>query len=123
MSQQPKPEQDKKGRFISGNIGGGRNKGSRNKLGEAFIDALYADFNANGEAAIEKVRAEKPEQYLKVIALILPKDLNVNVNNFESLSDDELRARIRQLGDIIGPFLGPEGDGGDSGGTEETTRH
>jgi hypothetical protein len=40
----PKPEQDEKGRFVPGNSGnGGRPKGSRNRLGEAFVAGLYAD--------------------------------------------------------------------------------
>lgn len=55
----------------------GRQKGSRNKLGEAFIDAIYEDFQAHGAGVIGKVRDEKPDQYLKVIASILPKELEV----------------------------------------------
>jgi hypothetical protein len=53
----------------------GRPKGSRSKLGEAFLEALCDDFNANGIAAIQTVREEKPDQYLKVIASILPKQI------------------------------------------------
>lgn len=118
----PKPEQDDKGRFVSGNIGGGRNKGSRNKLGEAFLDDMYADWQENGKAAIVQVRTEKPDAYLKVVASILPKDLNVNVNNYEQMTDDELVKRLRDLQSAIGPFLA-EGSDGDSGGVEEETRH
>src|SRR6185437_4393246 len=50
----------------------GRAKGSRNKLGEAFIEAMHADFMEHGTQVIETVRVEKPDQYLKVIASILP---------------------------------------------------
>lgn len=32
------------GRFLTGNGGGGRPKGSRNKLGEQFLEALAQDF-------------------------------------------------------------------------------
>jgi hypothetical protein len=65
----PKPEQDEKGRFIPGNNGGsGPPKGSRNLLGEAFIDDLYADWQKHGVATIEKVRAARPADYLKVVA-------------------------------------------------------
>lgn len=105
--------------FKAGNPG--RPKGSRNKLGEAFIEAMHADFEEHGVAAIETVRREKPDQYLKVIASILPKDLNVNVNNMDALSDDELRQRIRGLESVIRPFLGSEGiSGADSGGRPKT---
>lgn len=53
----------------------GRKPGSRNKLGEAFIEAMYADFQKHGVEAIVKVRDEKPDQYLKVVASILPKEI------------------------------------------------
>lgn len=70
-----RPEQDERGRFVSGNIGGGRPKGARTKLGEAFLEAMYSDFTEHGVAAIVKVRDEKPDQYLKVVASILPKEI------------------------------------------------
>lgn len=53
----------------------GRPKGARSKLGEAFIKAMLEDFEVNGVEAIVKVRDEKPDQYLKVIASILPKEI------------------------------------------------
>ena len=86
----PKPEQDEKGRFISGNSGSGRPKGSRNKLGEASSMTFYQDWQANGVDVIAKARADRPHEYLKVIASILPKDVNMNVSPFEHLTDDEL---------------------------------
>lgn len=107
--------------FKPGNPGSsGRPKGSRNKLGEAFIEALNADFAEHGPQVIETVRLEKPDQYLKVIASILPKDLNVNVNNMDALTDDELIERIRQLDSTIRPFLDAQGAGavGIGGGPE-----
>lgn len=66
-------EAGKDTRFKPGNPG--RPKGARNKLGEAFIKAMLDDFNEHGVAAVETVRIEKPDQYLKVIASILPKEI------------------------------------------------
>jgi hypothetical protein len=60
-------------RFKPGNPG--RPVGARHKLGEAFLEAMYADFKDHGVMAIVKVRDEKPDQYLKVVASILPKEL------------------------------------------------
>jgi hypothetical protein len=95
----------------------GRPKGARNKLGEAFIEALHDDFNEHGVAAIQVVRAEKPDQYLKVIASLLPKDINLNVNDsFNELTDDELAERARRLTRDLAPFLA--GTGSDTAGTE-----
>jgi hypothetical protein len=100
------------GRFLPGNSGfGGRPKGARSKLGEAFIQALHDDFNENGVAAIQTVREEKPDQYLKVIASLLPKDVNLNLtDNLSEMSDDELLGEIRKLHASLAPFLA-EGSG------------
>src|SRR5262245_59226905 len=56
----------------------GRPKGSRNKLSEAFLQALSADFNDHGTAVIEKVRAEKAHEYLKIVALLVPKQVELD---------------------------------------------
>lgn len=58
----------------------GRPKGARGKLGEDFVKALQKDFAEHGVEAVQKVRETKPEVYLSVIAKIVPKELNVNVN-------------------------------------------
>ena len=107
MSEVVNPQQDAKGRFLPGNTGfGGRPKGSRNKLGEAFIEALHNDFNQHGVQAIETVRTEKPDQYLKVIASLLPKDVNLNITDDTSeLTDEQLVERIRGLTQAIAPLL------------------
>lgn len=126
------PQKDEKtGRFLPGNTGfGGRPKGARNKLGEAFIQALHDDFEEHGVAAIQVVRAEKPEQYLKVIASLLPKDVNLNINDqFGEMSDDELIKHIRELDAAISPFLAGlegssvEGASGESGAVKPARVH
>lgn len=70
------PLRDERNRFLPGNNGGpGRPPGSRNKLGEAFLCAMYEDFRQHGVEVIQTVRTEKPDQYLKVVASILPKEI------------------------------------------------
>ena len=59
----------------------------RNRLGEEFISALAQDFAKHGAAVIERVRQEKPAGYLKVVASLLPKDVNLNVRPLDDLSD------------------------------------
>jgi hypothetical protein len=88
--------------------GGGRPKGSRNQLGEAFIADLYADWLVHGVATIEKVRAARPVDYLKVIGSILLKDLNVKVSAIEKMTDDELAATIKWL--LADPDLASVGE-------------
>lgn len=115
---------DKTGRFLAGNSGnGGRPKGARSKLGEAFIEDMLADWEANGPAAITRVRAEKPDAYLKVVASILPKDLNVNINQTDTMTDEQLIERIRSLDAAIRPFLDAEGTSGTGVGPGPATAH
>jgi hypothetical protein len=70
----PAPEQDGRGRFVKGNTGGGRSKGSRNKLGDDFLISLYDDFADNGKAAIQKMRETDPTGYLCMIARLIPRE-------------------------------------------------
>lgn len=97
-----KPEKDEKGRFVAGNSGnGGRPKGSRNKLGEAFIADLHEDWSENGKAALVACRTENPAAYVKVVASLLPKDVNINVTAINELSDDDLAAALAAAREAI----------------------
>jgi hypothetical protein len=53
----------------------GRPKSARSKLSESFIAALAKDFEENGQRAIRSVRMSKPGEYLRVIASIVPKQV------------------------------------------------
>ena len=54
-------QRDKKtGRFLAGNIGGGRKPGSRNKLSEAFIVNVQASWEKHGAEVLERVAREEP---------------------------------------------------------------
>lgn len=79
----------------------GRPLGARHKLGEAFIEALREDFEKEGKAAIVKVRTEKPDAYLKVIASLLPKDVNLSGSLDLGDTDDMLELDDATLNDII----------------------
>ncbi|WP_347270365.1 hypothetical protein [Rhizorhabdus histidinilytica] len=89
---------DERGRFIVPPVSPGRPKGSRNKLGEAFLEDMLADWQEHGKKAIATVRDERPQDYLKVVASILPKELNVKVSELDELSDEQLQ---RQLANVV----------------------
>lgn len=84
----------------------GRPKGSRNKLGEDFVQKLQEDFSQHGAEVIEQVRAEKPDVYLKVISQILPKDVNVThglEDDLKQMPEEQIKERLEQiLGDLGG---------------------
>ena len=85
----------------------GRARGSRNKLGEAFVLALQQDFQSHGAEVIERVRQKKPDAYLKVIAQVIPSELNVRVS--DQIPDDELDDRIQQLARLLRLEVGTAG--------------
>lgn len=106
MAGEPAPKQDRRLANLrppwkpgeSGNPDG-RAKGSKNDLTEAFLKALNDDFNKAAESGkkqgaevIEKVRADDPATYLKIVAALVPKDMNVRVDPLDEIDDDELEA-------------------------------
>lgn len=108
-------KRDDSGRFIVPPKSPGRPKGARNKLGEAFIQALHDSFEEHGAETIEAVRTEKPDQYLKVIASLIPSEHRITVTDqFAEMTDDELAERARQLARDLAPLLG--GIGSDQAG-------
>lgn len=70
----------------------GRPKGARSKLGEAFLDALLTDFATHGVKAIQDMRDKSPADYVKVVASILPKEIDAGERTVGVL--EELLARI-----------------------------
>ena len=80
----------------------GRLRGSRNRLSEAVICALLRDFEKHGEKAIARVREENPAMYLKVFAMVLPRQHKVEHTNPTSLlSDEQLTLMIAELEERI----------------------
>ena len=73
----------------------GRPKGSRNKLGEAFIEDLHIAWEKHGMAAIEATIKNHPAQFLKVIAQVLPKDMNLHINPYDHMTDEQIMERLR----------------------------
>jgi hypothetical protein len=96
-------------RFEKGNSysangnGSGRPKGSRNRLAQRVFDDIFRHWNepaggdlCKGQAALELLYREKPGDYLKLTASILPKEF-VFENAVTELDDDELDRMIEML--------------------------
>jgi hypothetical protein len=85
------------------NIKGGRPQGSRNKLAQRVFDDIFRHWNepaggelCKGQAALELLYREKPGDYLKLTASVLPRDLVIE-NVAANLDDDELDRMISML--------------------------
>ncbi|WP_292422616.1 hypothetical protein [Mesorhizobium sp.] len=78
-----------------------RQKRSKKTLGDDFAAALRADFRAHGAGVIAAVRAEKPDQYLKVVLTMLPKEfsqgLDGNQNSLGQFSDIVFEVVVRRF--------------------------
>jgi hypothetical protein len=67
---------------VSGNNGGpGRQRGSRNKLSEAFLADVYESWQKHGAETLEQMRRDDPAAYVRLVANILPDKLEVAVTH------------------------------------------
>jgi hypothetical protein len=71
----------------------GRPKGSRVKLAEDFFKALADDFAANGAAAIVRMRDEKPNEYAKMVATLMPKEIE-HSGEIETITKEQRDAAV-----------------------------
>jgi Family of unknown function (DUF5681) len=83
----------------------GRPRGSRNKLSDDFVAALYDDFQDHGSAAIAACRVEKPDVYVRVIASLLPRDVSIKVQQLDDLTHDQLMRKLAVLTEMARPLL------------------
>ena len=60
---------------------GGRRKGSRDKIATAMLEAIAKDFEQHGKEAIKIARMERPVEYLRVVASLLPKEFEQSIEH------------------------------------------
>ena len=90
-------------RRAAGNPAGGP-VGSRHRqqLNSEFIAALLRDFRHGGPKAIERVRRAQPASYMKILALLVPREHKVEqMNTFEGLSTEQIEAYIAAIQDRL----------------------
>ncbi len=92
----------KKTQFKQGQSGNpaGRPKGARCKLGEQFLADMQAAWETQGASVIEKVISERPQDFLKVVAGLMPKELLVKTEPMEGMTDAELADLLAQLDQV-----------------------
>jgi hypothetical protein len=92
-------------RFEKGNTLGGRPRGSKNKLAKSVLEDLLAIWNEplrpdsdlrRGPAALRVMSKERPADFCKLYASVLPKELWLE-STAQELSDDELDRVIENI--------------------------
>ena len=95
-------QRDGRGRFLTGNGGGGRKKGSRNKLTDLVLSCVADDFRRYGKEALKDLRDKDPESYLRLVSSLVPRQLVLERERESDFSDlsieeaEELIMRARQ---------------------------
>jgi hypothetical protein len=72
---QPIATRDANGRFLTGNNGGGRPKGAKNRLSDVLLSIVVDDFIEHGAEAIAQLRQKDPATYLRLVASLVPREL------------------------------------------------
>jgi len=93
----------------SGNPGG-KPVGARDRLTKRFLLDLAEDFETHGKAAIAACRESKPDAYIKAIAALCPKEVEVK-RPLEDMNADELLAAVRALEGFLAAQPTPQGAG------------
>lgn len=112
MESQNQPESRPAYWFKPGQSGNpaGKPVGSRNKLQGDFMRALAEDFAEHGKAALVSMRTDDPSGYIRAIASLMPKELEIS-RPLDEIDDDQLDAAIL----AVRAILAAQGDGADEG--------
>jgi hypothetical protein len=90
------PEQRRERMIALGRKGGTNKRGSRHKLQGEFIAALSNDFTRYGRSAIMRAREEDPVSYLRVIASLMPKEIELK-RPLEDMPEEEILELMEKM--------------------------
>ena len=79
---------------------GGRPIGARNRITNALLTKLADDFDMHGDAVIKIARIEKPVEYLKIVASLLPKELAINDAKVGDMSEEEIAGLLEMVREL-----------------------
>jgi hypothetical protein len=97
------------GKFAPGWSGnpGGSLEATRRSFNKDFLLALAADFKKHGAAAIEKVRKQQPAAYMKICALLVPREMKVeHAGGVKAMSDEEIEQAIELIQTMLAARAG-----------------
>jgi hypothetical protein len=88
---------DNSGRGVSGNLSGNVHR-SRHALNSDTIREMHAAFQRGGRAAINKVMKQQPAVFLKLLVLLVPREMRVeHSGGVKSMTDEELERGIEMI--------------------------
>lgn len=87
---------------------GGKPVGAKNKLQGDFARRLADDFGRFGIYAIARARRDDPLGYVRVVASLMPKELEIS-RPLDDISDEQLDSAIA----AVRAILAAQGDGAD----------
>jgi hypothetical protein len=71
---------------------------TRHLLNQEFMQALLLNFRREGKRAIEKVARNQPAAYLKILALLVPRELKLEHSNaIKAMTDEQIEAAIEAI--------------------------
>ncbi len=93
---------------VSGNLGGNAQR-TRHMFNKAFLEALAKDFREGGPQAIAKVRKHQPAAYMKICALLVPREMKVEHSaSVSQLSDEQLDLAIEAIQGMLAARAGDQ---------------
>src|SRR5215471_7125101 len=85
------------GKFAPGWSGnpGGSLEATRRSFNKDFLLALAADFKKHGAVAIEQVRKTQPAAYMKICALLVPREMKLeHSGGIKAMTDEQIERSI-----------------------------
>jgi len=74
----------------------------RARFSSEFISALLRDFRQGGPAAIAKVRKHQPAAYMKICALLVPKEMKLeHTGGVKAMTDEQIERSIELIKEIL----------------------
>jgi len=75
----------------------------RARFSSEFMSALLRDFRQGGAAAIAKVRKYQPAAYMKICALMIPKEMKLEHSGsaIKAMTDEELDVALEALRQLL----------------------
>jgi hypothetical protein len=102
-------ERKQNGQFAKGSSGnlGGNAQRTRHIFNKAFLEALANDFREGGPQAIAKVREHQPAAYMKICALLVPREMKVeHSGGLKAMTDEQIEAAIEAIQNMLAARAG-----------------